>query len=475
MTTATTLVDLSACELRREIGHQHVSAREVVEVHLARIEAVNPKLNAIVTVVADHARAAAAAADEAQAQGRELGLLHGLPTVHKDLFVTAGVRTTFGSPVFADHVPAETALIVQRERAAGAISLGKTNTPELGAGSQTFNTVFGATANPYAIDRTCGGSSGGSAVALATCMASLADGSDLGGSLRNPASFCNVVGLRPTPGRVPRWPNPAPRFPFNVHGPMGRTVADVALLLDAISGPDSRDPLSREWPAAPVSGQLERDLTDVRVAWSQTLGGLPVEPAVLTALAPVRQQLEELGCVTEEAEPDLSGADDIFVIWRAWYFELAFGDLLDRHRDQLKDTVVWNIEAGRALTGPQLGAAERLRTALDERCRKFQEQFPFLVLPVCQVVPFPIDQPYVTQSNDVARDTYLDWMKSCYHISVTGLPAVSVPAGFTPDGLPVGLQVVGRPGDELGVLQLAHAIEQATGTSLRRPVLEYSS
>tara|TARA_B100001123_G_scaffold185654_1_gene212414 strand:- start:226 stop:996 length:771 start_codon:yes stop_codon:yes gene_type:complete len=256
---------------------------------------------------------------------------------------------------------------------------------------------------------------------------------------------------------------------------MGRTVADVALLLDAISGPDPRDPLSREWPAAPVSGQLERDLTNVRVAWSQTLGGLPVEPAVLTALAPVRQQLEELGCVTEEAEPDLSGADDIFVIWRAWYFELAFGDLLDRHRDQLKDTVVWNIEAGRALTGPQLGAAERLRTALDERCRKFQEQFPFLVLPVCQVVPFPIDQPYVTQINDVALDTYLDWMKSCYHISVTELPAVSVPAGFTPDGLPVGLQVVGRPGDELGVLQLAHAIEQASGTSLRRPVIEYSS
>ena len=474
MASATTLVDFSACELREELSHRRVSAREVVEAHLSRIEALNPRLNAIVTLDADQARTAAAAADEAQAKGRELGSLHGLPIVHKDLFVTAGMRTTFGSQVFADHVPTETALIVQRERAAGAISLGKTNTPELGAGSQTFNEVFGATANPYAQDRTCGGSSGGSAVALAAGMAPLADDSDLGGSLRNPASFCNVVGLRPTPGRVPRWPTPAPRFPFNVHGPMARTVADTALLFDAIAGPDPRAPLSGRWPAAPLSGRLERNLTDVRVAWSQTLGGLPMEPAVLNALAPVRSLLEELGCVTEDAEPDLSGADEVFVVWRAWYFELAFGDLLDRHRHQLKDTVVWNIEAGRALTGPQLGTAERLRAALDERCRQFQEQFEFLVLPVCQVVPFAIDQPYVTRINEVALDTYLDWMKSCYRISVTGLPAASVPAGFTPDGLPVGLQVVGRPGDELGTLQLAHAIEQATNASRRRPVLESS-
>ena len=463
------LCDLTARELATQLRRKRVSARELMTAHLSRIDRVNPALNAIVTLLPDAALERADAADAALARGEDVGPLHGLPIAHKDLFVTAGIRTTFGSRVFATHVPDNTALIVERERRAGAITIGKTNTPEFGAGSQTFNAVFGATRNPYDPTKTCGGSSGGAAVALAAGMLPLADGSDLGGSLRNPASFCNVVGLRPSPGRVPRWPDPAPWFPFDVQGPMARTVGDVALLLDAIAGADPRAPLSLGVPAARFAGALDRDFAGVRVAWSRDLGGLPVDAAVTAVLDRQRTTIESLGCATEAAQPDLRDADDIFTTWRAWYYELAFGSVLDRHRDLLKDTVVWNIEAGRTLSGRRIGDAERKRAALHDRVRRFMEEYEFLLLPVAQVVPFDVEQPYVTRINDESLPTYLDWMKSCYHISVTGLPAISVPGGFTDDGLPVGLQIVGRPHDDLGVLQLAHAVEQATGFWRRRP------
>ena len=465
----TDLCDLTARELAAHLREKRVSAREVMTAHLTRIDRVNPTVNAIVTLLPESALDAADAADAERARRDDVGPLHGLPIAHKDLFVTAGIRTTFGSLAFKDHVPNETALIVERARRAGAITIGKTNTPEFGAGSQTFNQVFGATRNPYDPTKTCGGSSGGAAVALATGMLPIADGSDLGGSLRNPASFCNVVGLRPSPGRVPCWPSLAPWFAFSVHGPMARTVGDVALLLDAIAGPDARAPLSLGVPAARFAEALDRDFNGVHVAWSPDLGGLPVEPAVASVLARQRPTIEALGCLTDEAHPDLRDADEIFTTWRAWFFELAFGSVLDHHRSLLKDTVVWNIEAGRALGGPQLADAERKRAALYHRVRQFMAQYEFLLLPVSQVVPFDIEKPYVTRINDEPLPTYLDWMKSCYQISVTGLPAVSVPCGFTDDGLPVGLQIVGRPCDDLGVLQLAYAFEQATGFWKQRP------
>ncbi|HJN43363.1 MAG: amidase [Acidobacteria bacterium] len=463
------LCDLTARELARLIHGKEVSAREVMTAHLARIDRVNPAVNAIVTLLPEAALEAADTADVALARGDDLGPLHGLPIAHKDLFVTAGIRTTFGSLAFRDHVPDETALIVERERQAGAITIGKTNTPELGAGSQTFNEVFGATRNPYDLTKTCGGSSGGAAVALATGMLPIADGSDLGGSLRNPASFCNVVGLRASPGRVPRWPSPAPWFPFNIHGPMARTVGDAALLLDAVAGPDPVAPLSLGIPATRFASALDRDFDRTRVAWSPDLGGLPVETAVTSVLDRQRTTFESLGCFTEDAHPDLSDSDDIFTTWRAWYYDLAFAPLLVHHRHLLKDTVIWNIEAGQALTGSQVADAERKRAALYHRVRRFMERYEFLLLPVTQVVPFDVEQPYVTRINDEELPTYLDWMKSCYQVSVTGLPAVSVPCGFTDSGLPVGLQIVGRPYDELGVLQLANAFEQATGFWKRRP------
>lgn len=467
--------ELPAGRLAALIRGRAISAREVAQAHIDRIDRLNPRVNAVVTCVPDAALAAADAADAALAAGRAAGPLHGLPVLHKDLFVTAGIRTTFGSRVFEHHVPDETALVVERERRAGAITLGKTNTPELGAGSQTFNEVFGATRNPWDLTKTCGGSSGGSAAALAAGMAPIADGSDFGGSLRNPASFCNVVGFRPSPGRVPRWPAAAPWFPFNVHGPMARTVADAALLFDAVAGPDPRAPLSVAVPRMATRDALGRDFAGVRVGWSPDLGVLPVAPEVRAALDGGRAALEALGCVTDESAPDLDGADEVFTTWRAWYFDLAFGPILDRHPGVLKDTVVWNVEAGRALRGPQLAAAERRRAALHGRLHAWFAEHDFLALTVAQTAPFDVDQPWVTEIDGETLPTYLDWMKSCYLISATGHPAISVPCAFTPAGLPVGLQIVGRPYDDLGVLQLAHAFEQATGATSRRPPLVRSA
>lgn len=459
----------TATSLGHRIRNDDVSAAEVTRAHLETIERVNPRVNAIVTLTAEQALADADAADAALARGEVPGPLHGLPVAHKDLVDTRGVRTTLGSPIFADNVPEHDALIVERLKAAGAISLGKTNTPEFGAGSQTYNEVFGETRNPYDLTKTCGGSSGGAAVALACGMVPIADGSDLGGSLRNPANYCNVVGFRPSPGRVPVWPSTAAWYPLSVQGPMARTVEDVALMLSAIAGPDPRSPIAIEEPGDRFRVRLDRDLSGVRIAWSRDLGGLPVDPRVSAVLEPARSVFEDLGCDVTDGEPDFAGADEAFQVWRAWRFEMAFGGLLDEHRDRMKDTVIWNIEAGRKLSGPDVSRAEARRTELYHRVRIFLDEHEFLVCPVSQVPPFDIEQRYVTEINGVQMETYIDWMRSCYYISVTGCPAISVPCGFTDDGLPVGIQIVGRHHDDLGVLQMAYAFQQATEFWKRTP------
>ena len=464
------ICSMTAVDLAGRVRRKELSTTEVMEAHLARIEAVNPKVNAIVTLLPEEAMEGARAADEALARGLPVGPLHGLPVAHKDLALTRGVRTTFGSPIFADFVPETDALIVERLKQAGAVSVGKTNTPEFGAGSQTFNAVFGETLNPYDTTKTPGGSSGGAAAALACGMLPIADGSDMGGSLRNPASFCNVVGLRPSPGRVPTWPDVAPH-PLSVEGPMARTVEDVALMLGAISGPDARFPLSLSEPGSTFLRPLDRDFEGVRVAWSRDLGGLPVDGRVAQVIEGGRQVFESLGCAVEEAEPDLTDADEVFKILRAWRFELAYGELLKKHREEMKDTVVWNIEEGARLSGPEVGWAERKRTEIYHRTREFMEAHEFLVLPVAQVPPFDVELRYPTEINGEPMETYIDWMKSCYLVTVMGLPAISVPCGFTPEGLPVGIQIVGRPRDDLGVLRLAHAFEGATKFGRRRPPL----
>jgi len=459
-----------ARELAALIRRREVSCTEVLEAHLAQIDALNPRLNAIVTRTDDAARAEAKALDDKLARGEPTGLLAGLPVAHKDLEVTKGVRTTFGSPLFRDFIPDEDALVVSRMKAAGAITVGKTNTPEFGAGSHTFNTVFGATLNPWDTTRTCGGSSGGAAVALAAGMVPLADGTDLGGSLRNPASFCNVVGFRGSPGRVPAWPALNASFPLAITGPMARSVSDTAFFLAAIAGPDPRSPLSIHESGETFLAPLERDFRGARIAWSRTLGGLPFEPEVLRTLEDAAlPALARLGCEVEAADPDLHDADEIFEVLRAWHFEAMHGEKLRQHRAKLKQTVIWNIEEGLRLTGPQVGRAEVKRTQLFHRMAKFFERFDFLVCPVVQVLPFDVKTEYPMEIDGHVLHSYIEWMKSCCLISATTLPALSVPAGFSRGGLPVGLQIVGRFRDDFGVLQLGHAFEQAAGASTRRP------
>ena len=372
-------------------------------------------------------------------------------------------------PIYENNVPGEDALFVERLRAAGAVVIGKTNTPEFGAGSQTFNPVFGRTRNPYDLEKTCGGSSGGAAVAVACGMVPFADGSDLGGSLRNPPSFCNVVGLRPSPGRIPRWPTIDPWNTLNVLGPIARSVEDVALLLSVMAGPDRRAPLSIEEPGEIFRGSLERDLGGVRIACSRDLGSFSIEKDVAAVFDEAVQCFADLGCEVDVAHPDFENAPEIFQTLRAHSFAMAHAEHLEHHRSLMKETVVWNTEKGLALVASEIARAQRECGELYQRVRRFMDRYEFLLLPVTQVAPFDIETEWVQEIDGVAMASYIDWMKSCYFISLTALPAMSVPAGFTREGLPVGLQIVGRYRDERSVLALGHAFERATRVAENRP------
>jgi amidase len=447
------------------------SARELVTAHLARVERLDPLVNALVTRTPERALTAADEADRRRARGEQLPPLHGLPVAHKDLQDTAGVRTTYGSPSFSAHVPEEDSLLVARTREAGAISLGKTNTPEWGAGSHTFNPVFGVTRNAWDTSRSAGGSSGGAGVALACRMVALADGSDLGGSLRNPAAWSGVLGLRPTPGTVPRWPLSAPWLPYAVEGPMARTAADLALFLSALAGPDPRDPLSQRAPAPGIALPLEADLRGRRVAWSPTLGGLPVAAAIGDALAAALPQLAAIGLDVVEDEPDLDGADEVFETWRAFQSALGLGTEYDAHGNEMKATLRAEIERGRALSSTKLLRATSLQALLAERIAAFFERYDYLACPVTQVDPFPVEQEYPSEVDGVPMGSYIEWMRSNSRISVLACPAISVPAGFSADGLPVGLQLVARPFAERALLEAAHALELLSGLTERVPPL----
>jgi amidase len=463
------ICDLSAVELVARMRRKDLSAREVMTAHLARIERVNPKVNAVVTLVAERAMAGAARADELMARGEAAGVLHGLPVAHKDLVDTAGIRTTRGSPFYRDNVPDRDAVIVTRIRAAGAITCGKTNTPELGAGSQTFNQVFGATRNPYDPTRTCGGSSGGAAVALACGMVPIADGSDMGGSLRNPAAFCNVVGLRPSPGRVPgtagSW------SPLGVSGPMARSVADVALFMSAMAVYDPGSPLSIAEDAGRFRAPLERDFKGVRVAWWRGLGGIPFEPEIRQVVDANRRVFENLGCIVEEAEPDFAGVDEAFPALRFTANHPQYAPLLREHPEWVKDTIKYEVAEAERLTAAEIGRALARQTRMYDQSRQFFERYDYFVLPVTQVAPFDVNVPYPTQVAGIPMATYIDWMRSCWYVTFMSNPAMSVPAGFTPSGLPVGIQIVGRHRGEWNLLQMAHAFEQATQHGKRRAAL----
>jgi amidase len=455
--------------MARLIRAKELSAREAVAAHLNQIERVNPKVNAIVTLVAEQAMAAAAKADQMQARGESLGPLHGLPVAHKDLFNTRGILTTYGSLLLKNFIPTEDDIIVERMRRAGAITIGKTNTPEFGAGSQTFNEVFGATRNPYDLSKTCGGSSGGAAVALACGMTPVASGTDMGGSLRNPAAFCNVVGFRPSPGRIP---NPNAAFAWstlNTAGCLGRSVADLALALSAIAGPDPHAPLSIPENGELLARPLERSFKGTRVAWFKDLTGAPFDSRVRIVIDAQRQTFDGLGCIIEQAEPDFAPAEVSFRILRAWNSANTHSARLHDYPDGFKDTLKAEIEEGQRLSGMELARAETAHAQMWRRFQDFLGKYEYFILPTTQVPAFDIDIPYPTEINGVKFSSYIDWMKSCWYISATGNPAASVPAGFTPEGLPVGIQIVGRHNQDFSVLQMAHAFEQATNVGTKRP------
>ena len=448
-----------------------VSAVEVMKAHLIQIASVNARVNAIVTLVGEEQLLREAqSADDALAKGNWLGPLHGLPIGVKDLNATKGIRTTYGSPLLKDDIPKTDCLLVEREKKAGGIVIGKTNVPEFGLGSQTFNPVFGATRNPYDLSKTCGGSTGGGAVAVVCGMVPLADGSDYGGSLRNPPNFCNAVGLRPSPGRVPNTPADLAWQTFSVSGPVARNVKDCAFFLSVLAGPDARIPISIEQPGSQFMQRLGgRDFKGVRVAMFRDMG-LPWEPEVKEAIHAQGKVFESIGCVVEEAEPDYVDANECFLAWRHWTIESRFGDLIATKGDQLNEYIHWHVEEGRKLTGPYLSRLEMKRSALYQRVRGFLDQYEFFVLPVNQVLPFDVTQHYPTEINGVRMDNYLSWMKSACYITTTGNPAASVPCAFSKSGLPIGIQIVGRNHEDWGVLQMAFAFEQARNLEKRKPV-----
>ena len=458
----------SARTQRSALTTKKISAVELLHAHLNQIDHTNPQVNAIITLDPEGALATAGHIDALIAHGVDMGVLAGLPVVHKDLTEVAGMRFTRGSPIFADAVGVTDSLIVSRIKQAGAVTLGKSNTPEFGAGSQTFNPVFGATRNPHDLTKTAGGSSGGAAAALASRMVPIADGSDMGGSLRNPAAFCGVVGFRPSPGVVPvtdSW------SPLAVDGPMARSVEDVALLLSALAGPATTATLT-----APIDTQAlvafdPISLKGKRIAWAPTWGGLAVEDALATVIAAQRQRFVDLGAVVVDATPDFSGVDEAFQSLRALGFETGLGELLDTHPDQLKDTVRWNVNAGRALSGSDIARAQRLQSAVFARMKQFMSGFDMVVGPVTQVLPFDVTKPYVTSINGIEQQTYVDWMRSCYYITMTLHPALSLPCGFASNGLPVGLQLVGRYRDDVQLLRMSAAVESTIDMNQFVPTL----
>jgi amidase len=472
--TSNNLCFMSARELATLIRSRKVSAREVMAAHLKQIDRVNPTINAIVAKLDDDkCLALADDADRCMARGERVGPLHGLLIAFKDLEPAVGFPWTMGSPIYKDQMPTEDSVLIERLRGAGVIPIGKTNVPEFGMGSQTYNEVYGTTVNPYDVTKTSGGSSGGAGAALTTGLLPLADGSDLGGSLRNPANFNNIVALRPTVGLVPTAPNATPFLGFAVKGPMARSVADAAFLLSVMAGSDSRDPGCYASDPSIFAKPLDRDLKGVWVAWCPDLGGLPLDRRVRAVLEAQRKSFEALGCLVEDACPDLTGADKVFLVIRAWRTWSILGPLLERYRSHLKPEAVWEIEFGARLTAAEISDAMVQHGIIMERMRRFQEKYEFMLCAVNQVPPFDAALHWPTEIEGMRMENYIDWMRSACRITVTFCPAISVPAGFTTEGLPVGIQIVGRHRDDLGVLQVAHAFEQSTGFGQERPAIAF--
>jgi len=442
------LIAHSARSIRDLLAKGEIEGADLLNALEARISAVDGAVNALPTLCFDRAHDRMKAVQARPAAQR--GLLGGLPVAIKDLSDVEGVLSTHGSPIFADHIPNEEE---------GGIVYAKSNTPEFGAGANTFNEVFGATRNPWNTALSAAGSSGGSAAALATGMAWLASGSDMGGSLRNPASFCGIVGMRPSPGRVPGGPGADPYSTLGQQGPMARDVDDLALFFDALCGEDAREPFALPRPAESFAAAAARRTKPLRIAYSPDLGITPVDPEVAAICERAAQRFAAMGIPVETAHPDLSDAHMVFQTQRAHAFATGLSPLLDAHRDKLKPEVIWNIEKGLALTSAEIGRAERARGQMLTRTAAFFETYDLLLCPATIVPPFPVEDRYVERCNGVEFETYIDWLAIVYAITNVSLPALSLPCGFTKDGLPVGLQVVGEPRGEAGLLAAAGVLE----------------
>ncbi|MCW5748769.1 MAG: amidase [Alphaproteobacteria bacterium] len=460
---------LTAVETVDLLKRKKVSPLELIDAAEARVAAVDGAVNAMVTRTFERARQRARTLSLPDPGAP--GWLGGLPFAVKDLNDVEGVRTTLGSRIHKDNISQRTCLFVRQMEAMGGLVIGKSNTPEFGAGAQTFNEVFGITRNPWDTRMTCAGSSGGSAVVLATGQAWLATGSDLGGSLRTPASFCGVVGFRPSPGRVPHGPPVLPLNTFPVDGPMGRCVADVALMLDASARLDPFDPLSYDAPAVPYAQAVANPAKPKRVAWGGGFNGAcPLDPEVEAICRAATERFVELGAIVEERAPDATGARDAFQVFRGHYMAASNGPLLQTKRDLMKPEVIWNIEYGLSLTSADIRRAMVLQGQLYGRFARFMEDVDILAVPAAPVPPFPVEMRYVESINGQKMPSYIDWVLITSIITMTGLPSVSVPAGFTSSGLPVGLMLVGRPRGEAALLGAARLFEDMVGLHKKLPI-----
>jgi len=462
------LVRATACAIVDKLKSGDVTPLDLLDVLEQRIAEVDGKVNALPTLCFDRARTHARELMKKPVGSR--GLLAGMPIPIKDLTNVEGVLTTQGSPIYRDNIPARSDLLVEHLESNGGVIYAKSNTPEFGAGANTFNEVFGATLNPWDLSRSAAGSSGGAAVALATGMAWLAHGSDMGGSLRNPASFCGVVGLRPSIGRVAHTPVAAIDRNLGVQGPMARNVEDLALLLDAMSGEHPADPLSlpvlpESFLSAARSGNKPK-----RIAYSPDLGITPVDPEVAAITRKAAARFAEAGAIVEEAHPDLREAHECFHVLRAFDFAISKAALLRSKRDLLKPEVIWNIEEGLKLTVEQLERAEAQRVAMTARTLEFFKTYDLLLAPATIVAPFPVEHRYVAECAGKKFDNYVEWLGIVYAITLVCCPALSLPCGFTSTGLPVGLQMVAAPRGEAQLLAGAKVLEDVLGVRGTTPI-----
>jgi amidase len=462
------LIRSTACAIVDRLNSGEVTPLDLLDALENRIAEIDGKTNALPILCFDRARAQAKAL--MQKPAGERGLLAGLPVPIKDLTNVAGVLTTQGSPIYKDTVPASSDIVVEQIEANGGVVYAKSNTPEFGAGAHTFNEVFGATRNPWDTSRSASGSSGGAAVALATGMAWLAHGTDMGGSLRNPASFCGVVGLRPSIGRVPHSPAFKIDRNLTVHGPMARNVEDIALLLDAMSGEHPADPLSlprlpTSFLSAARSGKRPR-----RVAYSPDLGITPVDPEVAAITRKAASRFAEAGVIVEEAHPDLREAHECFHVLRAFDFAISKAALLRSKREYLKPEVIWNIEEGLKLSVEKIERAEAQRVAMAARTLEFFKTYDLLLTPATIVAPFPIENRYVAECAGKKFDNYVEWLGIVYAITLACCPALSLPCGFTASGLPVGLQMAAAPRGEAPLLAGAKVLEDILGVRGTTPI-----